>query len=134
MNSYDSGREARCIDDQGVGFRLSEPSPGYDPDNGFSLIAFSMLLDTIDHDRRISGLNREGVYSGIWSAMDKTAFAFGALMAGIALQFVGFQESAEGFVAQTPEAVRGIGIVFACAPAFFAAIAMAVMTRYRLES
>lgn len=33
VNSYDSGREARCTDNQGVSFRLSEPSPGYDPDN-----------------------------------------------------------------------------------------------------
>jgi GPH family glycoside/pentoside/hexuronide:cation symporter len=37
---------------------------------GFSLIAFSMLLDTIAYDTKLSGLNREGVYSGIWSAMD----------------------------------------------------------------
>jgi GPH family glycoside/pentoside/hexuronide:cation symporter len=50
---------------------------------GFSLIAFSMLLDTIAHDRKLTGLNREGVYSGVWSAMDKTAFAFGALLAGL---------------------------------------------------
>ena len=30
MNTYDSGREAVCRDDQGVEFRLSEPAPGYD--------------------------------------------------------------------------------------------------------
>ncbi len=30
MNTYDSGREAVCLDDQGVEFRLSEPAPGYD--------------------------------------------------------------------------------------------------------
>jgi uncharacterized glyoxalase superfamily protein PhnB len=30
VTSYDSGREARCEDDQGVLFRLSEPAPGYD--------------------------------------------------------------------------------------------------------
>jgi uncharacterized glyoxalase superfamily protein PhnB len=28
--AYTSGREARCLDDQGVLFRLSEPAPGYD--------------------------------------------------------------------------------------------------------
>jgi uncharacterized glyoxalase superfamily protein PhnB/catechol 2,3-dioxygenase-like lactoylglutathione lyase family enzyme len=31
VTPYDSGREARCFDDQGVLFRLSEPAPGYDP-------------------------------------------------------------------------------------------------------
>jgi uncharacterized glyoxalase superfamily protein PhnB len=30
VNTYDSGREAQCRDDQGVPFRLSEPAPGYD--------------------------------------------------------------------------------------------------------
>lgn len=30
LNSWDSGREAVCEDDQGVTFRLSEPAPGYD--------------------------------------------------------------------------------------------------------
>jgi len=32
ITSYDSGREAVCLDDQGTTFRLSEPAPGYDPD------------------------------------------------------------------------------------------------------
>jgi uncharacterized glyoxalase superfamily protein PhnB len=30
INSWDSGREAVCEDDQGVMFKLSEPAPGYD--------------------------------------------------------------------------------------------------------
>jgi len=30
LNTYDSGREAICEDDQGVTFKLSEPAPGYD--------------------------------------------------------------------------------------------------------
>jgi uncharacterized glyoxalase superfamily protein PhnB/catechol 2,3-dioxygenase-like lactoylglutathione lyase family enzyme len=30
VTGYDSGREARCQDDQGTLFRLSEPAPGYD--------------------------------------------------------------------------------------------------------
>lgn len=30
VSTYDSGREAVCLDDQGVEFRLSEPAPGYD--------------------------------------------------------------------------------------------------------
>lgn len=30
VTGYDSGREAICVDDQGVELRLSEPAPGYD--------------------------------------------------------------------------------------------------------
>ncbi len=32
ITGYDSGREARCEDDQGALFRLSQPAPGYDAD------------------------------------------------------------------------------------------------------
>jgi GPH family glycoside/pentoside/hexuronide:cation symporter len=97
---------------------------------GFSLIAFSMLLDTIADDSRRTGLNREGVFAGVWNAMDKTAFASGALLAGIALQAIGYRESAQGFVSQSPEVVAGIVIVFSCTPAAFAAAAAAVMWFY----
>ncbi|MBM3512157.1 MAG: MFS transporter [Alphaproteobacteria bacterium] len=100
---------------------------------GFSLIAFSMLLDTIAHDSATTGLNREGMFSGIWSAMDKTAFAFGALLAGVALQAIGYRESAEGFVPQSPDVIRGIVVIFSCTPAVFAAAAAIVMRFYALD-
>ena len=100
---------------------------------GFSLMAFSMLLDTMAYDRKISGLNREGVFSGIWSAMDKTAFAFGALLAGLGLSYFGFQESAGGFVAQSPETIRGIMITYIGAPTIFAALSFVIMLGYQLN-
>lgn len=100
---------------------------------GFSLIAFSMLLDTIAHDSKVTGLNREGMFSGLWSAMDKTAFAFGALLAGILLQAIGYKESAAGFPPQDPAVVQNIVFIFAATPAVFAAIAAGVMWFYRLD-
>lgn len=100
---------------------------------GFSLIAFSMLLDAIAYDTKVSGLNREGVFSGVWSAMDKTAFACGALLAGIILQAIGFRESGAGFTPQSAEVARGIVIVFSCTPAIFALAAALVMAFYPLK-
>jgi GPH family glycoside/pentoside/hexuronide:cation symporter len=99
---------------------------------GFSLMAFSMLLDTMAYDRKLSGLNREGVYAGLWSAMDKTAFAFGALLAGLALSFVGYQESAQGFIAQTPEALQGLAIIYVGMPTGFAVLSLVIMLAYGL--
>lgn len=96
-------------------------------------MAFSMLLDTIAYDRKISRMNREGVFSGIWSAMDKTAFAFGALLAGLGLSYFGFQESAGGFVAQSPETIRGIMITYIGAPTIFAALSFVIMLGYQLN-
>jgi GPH family glycoside/pentoside/hexuronide:cation symporter len=99
---------------------------------GFSLMAFSMLLDTIAYDRKLSGLNREGVYAGLWSAMDKTAFAFGALLAGTALGYVGYQESTDGFVAQSPAALDGLAMIYIGMPTGFAILALFVMLTYGL--
>jgi glycoside/pentoside/hexuronide:cation symporter, GPH family len=100
---------------------------------GFSLMAFSMLLDTIAYDRAISGLNREGVYAGLWSAMDKTAFAFGALLAGLALSAFGYQESTTGFGAQTAEAMGGITLTYIGMPTVFAVLSLMIMLGYRLS-
>jgi glycoside/pentoside/hexuronide:cation symporter, GPH family len=101
---------------------------------GFSLMAFSMLLDTIAYDRAISGLNREGVYAGLWSAMDKTAFAFGALLAGLSLSAFGYQESTQGFVEQSAEALRGVAITYIGMPATFAVLSLLIMLTYKLSA
>jgi GPH family glycoside/pentoside/hexuronide:cation symporter len=100
---------------------------------GFSLMAFSMMLDCIAHDRAISGLNREGVYSGLWSAMDKVAFAVGALLAGALLSFFGFMESTEGFVPQSPRAVQGIALILSGVVSVTTILAALIMTRYPLR-
>jgi GPH family glycoside/pentoside/hexuronide:cation symporter len=100
---------------------------------GFSLMAFSMMLDCIAADRLHSGLNREGVFSGLWSAMDKVAFACGALLAGALLGWFGFVESTEGFVAQSSRAVEGIALILSGAVAAGTTLAALIMTRYPAE-
>ncbi len=100
---------------------------------GFSLMAFSLMLDCIAHDRAISGLNREGVYSGIWSAMDKVAFAFGALLAGVLLSDFGFVESTEGFVPQSAQAIEGIAIILSGCVGVASILAALIMTRFPLR-
>jgi GPH family glycoside/pentoside/hexuronide:cation symporter len=99
---------------------------------GFSLMAFSMLFDTIAYDRKISGLNREGVYAGLWSAMDKTAFAFGALLAGLILSAFGYHESTEGFIPQSAEALNGIIVTYSGMPVVFGILSLLIIMRYNL--
>ena len=100
---------------------------------GFSLVAFSMLLDTIAYDRRVSGLNREGVFSGLWSAMDKSAFALGAMIAGLMLSASGFVEGTTGFAPQSADAIRGIQLIYCGTTIFGGLIAMALMAVYPLK-
>ncbi len=100
--------------------------------SGFILMSLSMLTDAIEFDRRRYRASREGIYSGVYSAVEKFAFAAGPAIGGIVLSLAGFKSSTEGAVAQGPEAVQGILLVFGLLPAGFAALALAIMSGFRL--
>ncbi len=63
----------------------------------------SMLADALAADGAASGVNREGLYSGIWLAGEKIAFALGALTVGLMLGAAGFVESTGGVSAVQPK-------------------------------
>ncbi len=62
----------------------------------------SMLADAIVADGAATGVNREGLYSGIWLASEKVAFALGALIVGLMLSAGGFIESTGGIAGAQP--------------------------------
>ena len=73
----------------------------------------SMLADAIVADSAATGINREGLYSGIWLAGEKVAFALGALVVGLMLGAAGFIESTGGVsVAQPHSAVVAIAVTY----------------------
>jgi GPH family glycoside/pentoside/hexuronide:cation symporter len=73
----------------------------------------AMLADAIVADGATTGVNREGLYSGIWLAGEKIAFALGALIVGLVLGAAGFVESTGGVSAQQPRsAVIAIALVY----------------------
>lgn len=57
---------------------------------GIVLCSQSMITDAIAYDRQISGLNREGLFSSAFSFLEKTMYATGPLIVGIALTVFGF--------------------------------------------
>lgn len=57
---------------------------------GTILGAQAMMPDVIEYDYRRTGLRREGVYAGIASFIEKTAFTLSALIIGGFLSFMGF--------------------------------------------
>ena len=64
-------------------------------------------------DAAETGLNREGVYSGFWLAVEKLAFALGALVVSVVIGAFGFAESANGVQAhQTARAIFGIAFTY----------------------
>jgi Na+/melibiose symporter-like transporter len=73
-----------------------------------------MLSNAVADESARSGRNQEGIYSGLWLAGEKVAFALGALIVGLMLQAFGFVESTGGTqsAAQTPTALLGITVTY----------------------
>ena len=80
---------------------------------GFLMVTLAMLSNTLAADAAETGVNREGVYSGVWLAVEKLAFALGALVVGVIIGAFGFVGSANGAsAAQSPTAVLGIAFTY----------------------
>jgi len=76
--------------------------------SSFQLFPFSMLPDTVEFDELQSGMRREGIFCGIWASGQKTAYAVGPGIVGVALSLSGFEADAV-----QPAAVEtGIRVVF----------------------
>jgi len=84
---------------------------------GTQLFPFSILPDIIAADRETSGETREGVFTGFWTACEKTSIALGGFLTATALHWAGFVESkADVTVEQTPEALSAIHVTFSAGP------------------
>jgi len=100
---------------------------------GAQLFPFSMLPDTIHADQARSGLRREGAFTGVWTANEKTGMAVGALLAGLLLDFMGFKESVPGqVVSQTAHALVGIRIACAGLPPLLLLLSLPILRFYDL--
>ncbi len=76
--------------------------------SSFQLFPFSMLPDTIEFDELQSGMRREGIFSGIWSSAQKTAYSVGPSIVGFTLSMSGFINASV-----QPESVEiGVRIIF----------------------
>jgi GPH family glycoside/pentoside/hexuronide:cation symporter len=101
---------------------------------GFILLALSMMTDTVDYQRRMAGVANEGVFAGLYSALEKLAFAMGPVIAGLVMSSFGFAASTGGAGAQTPHAIEGIILLYSAIPAGMQVLALAIFSRYRLPS
>lgn len=98
---------------------------------GVLVIGFSILPDTMAHDREQTGTNREGVYAGLYSLMEKAANALGPLVFSAWLAGAGYVSTTGGQpVAQPDAAVGAIYLALAVFPALAAFFAAGVFLRY----
>jgi GPH family glycoside/pentoside/hexuronide:cation symporter len=97
------------------------------------LFPYSMLPDTIALDRKASGRSREGIFTGIWTAVDKGGLALGGFATGLILEFSGFIERhGEAAITQPASALRGIVVAMSLVPALLTLASWAIYRRYDL--
>ena len=96
--------------------------------SSFQLFPFSMLPDTVECDQMQSGLRREGIFSGMWSAGQKIAYSVGPPIVGFALALSGFVR--EGV---HPESlVTGVRVIFCLFPAAMILLSFIPFSKYPL--
>ena len=93
--------------------------------SGWAMLGFSMIGD-------IAGEGKAGLYSSVYIALDKIAFALGgALIIGLILSAFGFDAAAAAQGGPQPaSALTGILIAFALAPAACNIVAAAIFARW----
>ncbi|WP_380780830.1 MFS transporter [Sphingomonas sp. R86520] len=101
--------------------------------SGFLLLSLSLLTDTVDYQRSRYGVAHEGVFSGLFSAAEKLAFAIGPLIAGVVLSVYGFTSSTGGAATQSPRAIGGILLLYSLVPAGTQALSLLIFSRFAIE-
>jgi GPH family glycoside/pentoside/hexuronide:cation symporter len=98
--------------------------------SSFQLFPFSMLPDTVEYDELQSGMRREGVFCGMWSAGQKIAYSVGPPIVAYALALSGFTR--EGIQPKSVEV--GIRIIFCLFPAFVILLSFIPFMKYDLTA
>lgn len=96
---------------------------------GLLLMGQSMLPDAIEYDVRRTGLRREGIYSGLYSVVEKIAAALAPTILLLVYAACGFESKA---AVQTPDAVDGIRIAAGVLPCIYFALSLPFLYFYRL--
>jgi len=99
---------------------------------GNVVLAMSMLTDIIEYDSRRTGVRREGAYTALYSFVEKFTAALGPLVVGFALQLADFDTSLPPDVPQGGNVDTALVITVAILPAIMGAIAIWLLTGYKL--
>ena len=102
---------------------------------GSVLFLQSMFVDTIEYDYQRTGLRREGMYSGLFSLVEKLFSAIGLAVVGATLAASGYLAAVNGAqMAQPRAALLATLMLVAGAPAMTALLTILLLTTYRLSA
>jgi GPH family glycoside/pentoside/hexuronide:cation symporter len=96
---------------------------------GASVVGLSILADTVDFDEYRSGERKEALHYAAINITRKVAFGAMALLAGLALGWIGFEPNA----LQSPDTVADLRSLFALLPAGALILAIVLLLFFRLD-
>jgi glycoside/pentoside/hexuronide:cation symporter, GPH family len=99
---------------------------------GNVLFAMSMLTDAMEIDSHRTGMRREGMYSALYSFVEKLAAAIGPLILGSALSLAGYDPKVPPKEV-TEEVRQAVLLGIAYVPAAMAVLACAILAFYKLD-
>jgi GPH family glycoside/pentoside/hexuronide:cation symporter len=97
------------------------------------MFAMSMLNDAMEFDVHRTGLRREGMYSALYSFVEKFGYALGPAIVGGALSIAGFDKTASVTAANAVDVRQAALLGIAYIPMGCAAIAVLLLFFYRLD-
>jgi GPH family glycoside/pentoside/hexuronide:cation symporter len=101
--------------------------------SGNVMFAMSMLNDAMEMDAHRTGLRREGMYSALYSFVEKFGNAVGPAVVGAALSVAGFDKTASVTVANAGAVRQAALLGVAYIPTGCAVIALILLSFYRLD-
>ena len=102
---------------------------------GSVLFLQSMFVDTIEYDYQRTGLRREGMYSGLFSLVEKLFSAVGLTTVGAVLAATGYLAAINGAQTEQPRsALIATAMLVAVAPAVASVLKILLMIPYRLSA
>jgi GPH family glycoside/pentoside/hexuronide:cation symporter len=99
---------------------------------GNVMFAMSMLTDAMELDYHRTGERREGMYSALYSFIEKLAAAIGPLLLGLALASAGFDPKTPPSEV-TPQVREAVLLSVAYIPTAMALLSIVILGFYRLD-
>lgn len=100
---------------------------------GNVIMAMSILTDIINYDAKLTGVRREGVFTSLYSFVEKFTFALGPLVIGLALQYAGYSEDLTNAEKQSPEIRHALLLGVSYIPAVMGILSIWLLSGYKLK-
>jgi GPH family glycoside/pentoside/hexuronide:cation symporter len=101
---------------------------------GTTLLSVAMLPDVMEYDRLRTGLRREGIFSSIYSIIEKLSYALGAGVVGLLLAGGGYIPTLKGaIVTQPASAIAALYTGASLLPAALVTLSFVLMLFYPLN-